>query len=166
METNATASAASDRAQAQLFLASAFAEIMLSQDGDLELMEGACVAAGHELMAAAFGLTLERLDGALRSQLAQGGFAPRPKEPHDRHEDGRRPVLVQQVPRRLWQHRRPARRRAGLPWCARISPPPGPSSPTTSFPTPSARPARYVWSRTALTSSSRAPTAGPSRSRP
>lgn len=78
METNTTASAASDRAQAELFLASAFAEVMASQGGDLEQIEDACVSAGHELMAAAFGLALERLDGALRSQLAQG------VRPHDR----------------------------------------------------------------------------------
>lgn len=47
METNATASAASDRAQAELFLASAFTEIMASQGGGLEQIEDACVFAVH-----------------------------------------------------------------------------------------------------------------------
>lgn len=78
METNTTASAASDRSRAELFLASAFIEIMASQGGDLEQIEDACVSAGHELMAATFGLALERLDGALRSRLPHG------VRPHDR----------------------------------------------------------------------------------
>lgn len=55
METNTTASAASDRARAELFLASAFTEIIASQGGDLK-----------------------QIDGALRSRLPHG------VRPHDR----------------------------------------------------------------------------------
>ena len=72
MQTNTTASSASDRAQAERFLASAFSDIMPSQGGDLEHMEDACMRVGHELMAAAFGRALERLDATLRSGLTGG----------------------------------------------------------------------------------------------
>ena len=122
METNTTASAASDRAQAELFLASAFAEIMMSQGGDLERMEDACVAAGHELMAAAFGLALERLDGALRSRLAQD------VRPHDR----RSRTIATKMGDVRFSYRRfrdaygntvvPLADALDFPWYARISP--------------------------------------------
>lgn len=47
METNTTASTASDRACAEYFLASAFADIMSTQPGDLERMEEACIEIDH-----------------------------------------------------------------------------------------------------------------------
>lgn len=122
METNTTASAASDRARAELFLASAFTEIMASQGGDLEQIEDACVSAGHELMAAAFGLALERLDGALRSRFPHG------VRPHDR----RSRTIATKMGDVSFSYRRfrdacgntvvPLADALDFPWYARISP--------------------------------------------
>lgn len=122
METNTTASAASDRARAELFLASAFTEIMASQGGDLEQIEDTCVSAGHELMAAAFGLALERLDGALRSRFPHG------VRPHDR----RSRTIATKMDDVSFSYRRfrdacgntvvPLADALDFPWYARISP--------------------------------------------
>lgn len=122
MSLNDTPQTASDRAQAELFLASAFAEIMASQGGDLEQIEDACVSAGHELMAAAFGLALERLDGALGSRL------PQDVRPHDR----RSRTIATKMGDVRFSYRRfrdahgntvvPLADALDFPWYARISP--------------------------------------------
>ena len=121
MDTNDTKTAA-DRAQAEGCLTSIFCEVLASCGESLEDAEDLCLAAGHEILAKAFGRALERLDAKICAELPKG----------TRIHDKRQRTMATKMGDVTFRYRRcrdeygntvvPLADALDFPWNARISP--------------------------------------------